>query len=250
MTHAPARRTLYVLLALAALSPLGGCRKKVQPVDTDTDAVVDVAPPAVELQLAEVSPAQVGAGASAELELFGSGFVAGAKVTFSGAPADGARVVDANTMTAVTPGMAAGTYDVTVTNPDGTRATLRGGLSVVDNAPPPPPRCNAATVSFGFDAAEVSAENRPVLQTLAACLAGNTATVVVEGHCDDRGTTEYNLALGQRRADAVQRTLVSMGVPPSRIRTVSYGEERPKASGGDESAWAANRRAEVVPEGE
>jgi peptidoglycan-associated lipoprotein len=250
MIHIPARRTLALLLALAALSPLGGCRKKVKPVDTDTDAVIDVAPPAVELQLAEVSPAQVGAGASAELELFGSGFVTGAKVTFSGAPADGARVVDGNTMTAVTPGMAAGTYDVTVTNPDGTRATLRGGLSVVDDAPPPPPRCRAGTVSFGFDKWEVDPENRPVLQTLAACLAGNTANVVVEGHTDDRGTTEYNLALGQRRADAVQRTLVSMGVTPSRIRTVSYGEERSTSTGSGDAAWAANRRAEVVPEGE
>ena len=70
------------------------------------------------------------------------------------------------------------------------------------------------------------------------------AAITVEGHCDERGTEEYNLALGDRRADAVKRYLVTLGVPGDRIRTVSYGELKPKQQGHDESAWQWNRRAE------
>jgi peptidoglycan-associated lipoprotein len=70
--------------------------------------------------------------------------------------------------------------------------------------------------------------------------------VTLEGHCDERGTREYNLALGERRANAAKNYLVSLGVPASRIRTVSYGKERPVALGSNESAWAQNRRAVTV----
>ena len=242
-----------ILLAFAALAllPLGGCRKKVKPVDTDdTDAIVDVATPQTELQLAEVSPASIAAGTSAALELYGSGFVDGARVTFSGALADGTTFVDANTLSAVVPGMVAGAYDVTVTNPDGTRTTLRGGLTVSDAITPPPRACGAIKVRFGFDAHDLDADGRAALQGLASCLSGTTGRVRIEGHCDDRGTTEYNLALGQRRADAVQRVLSGFGVTPSRLSTVSYGEERPVDTSGGEAAWANNRRAEILPEAE
>ena len=70
-------------------------------------------------------------------------------------------------------------------------------------------------------------------------------SVVIEGHCDERGTREYNLALGERRADAVRSFLTSSGVRASQIDTVSYGEERPANPGHDEAAWAENRRAEM-----
>jgi len=72
------------------------------------------------------------------------------------------------------------------------------------------------------------------------------AYVTVQGHCDERGTEEYNLALGDRRADAVKRYLVTLGVPESRLRTVSYGELQPVAQGHDETAWKQNRRAEFA----
>ncbi|MBF0212919.1 MAG: peptidoglycan-associated lipoprotein Pal [Magnetococcales bacterium] len=72
-------------------------------------------------------------------------------------------------------------------------------------------------------------------------------SVTVEGHCDERGTREYNLALGQKRADAAKQYLISQGVDGSRIKTVSYGKERPLVNGHNEAAWGKNRRAEIVP---
>jgi peptidoglycan-associated lipoprotein len=72
------------------------------------------------------------------------------------------------------------------------------------------------------------------------------ATVTIEGHCDERGTDEYNIALGERRANSAKRYLVNLGVDSSRLETVSYGEEKPVDSGHNEAAWKKNRRAHFV----
>lgn len=72
--------------------------------------------------------------------------------------------------------------------------------------------------------------------------------VVIEGHCDERGTSEYNMALGERRASMAKEYMVNLGVQPERMTTVSYGEERPFAAGSNEEAWALNRRAHFVEE--
>ena len=72
--------------------------------------------------------------------------------------------------------------------------------------------------------------------------------VIIEGHCDERGTNEYNLALGERRANSAKDYIVNLGVDPARLKTVSYGEEKPLAEGHNEEAWAQNRRAHFVPE--
>ena len=102
-------------------------------------------------------------------------------------------------------------------------------------------------VFFALDAAELDAEGRAVAQANAELLKKYASwTITVEGHCDERGTAEYNLALGERRAMAVKTYLVSLGVSPDRVRTVSYGKEFPFDPGHDESAWAKNRRAHFV----
>ena len=98
------------------------------------------------------------------------------------------------------------------------------------------------TDRFNIDSADAAA-----LQTQAQYLLQYTnLTATVEGHADERGTREYNLALGERRANAAKNYLVSLGVPASRLGTVSYGKERPVALGSNESAWAQNRRAVTV----
>jgi peptidoglycan-associated lipoprotein len=106
------------------------------------------------------------------------------------------------------------------------------------------------TVYFDFDRAEIRADARSALQSNASAIKGNTSwgTVTVEGHCDERGSEEYNLALGDRRANAVKRYLVDLGVPSSRLRTVSFGEAKPAVVGHDESAWRYNRRSEFKSE--
>jgi peptidoglycan-associated lipoprotein len=100
---------------------------------------------------------------------------------------------------------------------------------------------------YDYDSAELSAEARAALDANAALLKKYPSwTVTIEGHCDERGTAEYNLALGERRAVAAQSYVVALGVPASRVKTVSYGKEFPFDPGHDEAAWAKNRRAHFV----
>lgn len=103
------------------------------------------------------------------------------------------------------------------------------------------------TYYFEFDRSVLSREDLQSLQMHAEFLRNNPdRSIVVEGHADERGTREYNLALGERRADAIRSFLVSAGVSSRQIETVSYGEERPEDPGHDESAWSRNRRAVLI----
>jgi peptidoglycan-associated lipoprotein len=102
-------------------------------------------------------------------------------------------------------------------------------------------------VYFEFDSAEITAESRTIIEAHSRYLANNPRlNVVLEGHADERGTREYNLALGEHRSHAVSRAMQALGVTGSRIQTVSYGEERPVALEQNESAWAQNRRVEIL----
>ena len=135
-------------------------------------------------------------------------------------------------------------------------------VEVITAPPPPePPRVDrdgnpvdvatgrplGRTFHFEFDQARLSERDLRVLAMHAEYLRDfRNRSVLIEGHCDERGTREYNLALGERRAQAVQQYLSSAGVRSSQIEIVSYGEERPVDSGSTESAYAKNRRAEMV----
>lgn len=102
-------------------------------------------------------------------------------------------------------------------------------------------------VYFEYDSAEVSDAGRAVLQANAGVLKRySTWAITIEGHCDERGTAEYNLALGERRAVAARMYLISLGIDSNRLRTVSYGSEFPFDPAHDESAWSRNRRAHFV----
>ena len=102
-------------------------------------------------------------------------------------------------------------------------------------------------VYFDYDSAEISQDYVPVVAAHASYLVKYpTARVRLEGHTDERGSREYNIGLGERRAQTVRRALLAQGVAESQITTVSYGEERPAAAGADESAYAKNRRVELV----
>ena len=102
-------------------------------------------------------------------------------------------------------------------------------------------------VFFAFDRSDITPEARRTLERQAEWLKRYpNVTVTIEGHCDERGTREYNLALGERRATAAKNVLVALGIPANRITTISYGKERPAVVGSNESAWAQNRRAVTV----
>lgn len=102
-------------------------------------------------------------------------------------------------------------------------------------------------IFFDTDKYDIDAEDQATLRSQAQWLASNPSVrVTVEGHADERGTRDYNLALGERRANAAKNYLASLGVDAARITTISYGKERPAALGSDEEAWAQNRRAVTV----
>jgi peptidoglycan-associated lipoprotein len=103
------------------------------------------------------------------------------------------------------------------------------------------------TVHFAYDKYDLDAEARAILDSQAAWLAHwPNVPVSLEGHCDERGTREYNLALGDRRANSAKNYLAARGINPARISTISYGKERPIALGSDEASWAQNRRAVTI----
>lgn len=106
---------------------------------------------------------------------------------------------------------------------------------------------NQRVVYFDYDSSSLTPESQRVVEAHASYLAGNPGvSVVLEGHADERGTREYNIALGEERAKSVGRLMQVLGVSESRIQNVSYGEERPAALGSDEGSWSLNRRVEIL----
>jgi len=102
-------------------------------------------------------------------------------------------------------------------------------------------------IHFALDSYALSNQAQQILNNMAQYLRTNPdITIIIEGHCDDRGTDEYNIALGERRAHSVQTFLGDIGIGTDRMNTVSYGEERPIAMGHDEASWAQNRRVQFV----
>ena len=137
--------------------------------------------------------------------------------------------------------------DSASTSASNTASSSSASSSAADKTPGEKLAQVGDTVNFDFDSAELTVSARSTLNRQAAFLSLNPGLmIVVEGHADERGTREYNLALGDRRATAVRDYLVAKGINSARVRTVSYGKERPAVAGSDEAAWAKNRRAATV----
>ena len=114
--------------------------------------------------------------------------------------------------------------------------SLSGGMASADRI-----------VYFSYDSTNIVPESRTIIENNARSLAKNPQMITqLEGHTDERGSREYNIALGERRANAVRQTMIAMGVSPQQIRVVSFGEERPAAAGHDERSYALNRRVEII----
>ena len=153
----------------------------------------------------------------------------------------------------------------------GLGCSSRKQVTTADTTPPPPPPTETTTpppppseppsettaetstatgledAFFDYDAADIRNDAKDALTNNGKYLSSHgSSNIVIEGHCDERGSVEYNLALGERRARAAKDFLVSYGVPATRLTTISYGKERPFDAGHDESAWAKNRRAHFV----
>ncbi len=156
------------------------------------------------------------------------------------------------------------TYTLTATGPGGTTTATATVSVTAPPPPPPPPPPPAPTVTledrlrevqdayFDYDKSDVRGDARDVLTKDADAMKSilkdfPNAMIVVEGHCDERGSAEYNLGLGDRRATSAKDFLVQLGVPADKLRTISYGKERPQCTEHEESCWQKNRRAHFSP---
>ena len=126
----------------------------------------------------------------------------------------------------------------------GTEDDDRSGMSSLDD---PTSLLSVRIIYFEYDSSDVKSEDRTTVEAHAAYLVENPDTIItLEGHADERGSREYNLALGERRALTVKRQMTLIGASPDQIRTVSYGEERPAIDDHDDYSWSQNRRVEII----
>jgi peptidoglycan-associated lipoprotein len=228
-----------VVLAVAAILTISACKKKVAPAPPPPPP-----PPAPTASLT-ATPATVQQGQATTLSWTTQNATA---VTLEGI----GKVGPSGSQT-VTPS-ASTTYRLTAKGDGGTQeATAR----VTVTAAPAPPQAAAPSATeqqlfassvkdiyFDYDNYEVRASDQPKLQADAAFLKSRpNIRFTVEGHCDERGSTEYNLALGENRANSVKTALVNLGIPAASIKTISYGKEKPACTGHDEACWQQNRRA-------
>jgi len=244
-----ASRSLYRagwLVMLAAVFFTFGCGgKKVAPPPPAPTPPPPAARPTVTLQ---ASPTTINKGESATLTWNSTDAT---QLTISPGVGD----VTAQGNTTVSPSDST-TYTVTATGPGGS-ATATASVSV--NAPPPPPpppagpsddelwRAGVQDAYFDYDKADIRPDTRAALSKTADFLKSNPRfKATIEGHCDERGSTEYNLALGVRRANAVKEYIVSLGVSADRLSTVSFGKEKPFCMESNEACWQQNRRGHFV----
>ncbi|MBI2820790.1 MAG: peptidoglycan-associated lipoprotein Pal [Acidobacteria bacterium] len=254
MSNPALARRFGALLMIALLFGTFACKKKV------------VAPPPSPGTGRAEQPAAVPSGPTREptvqIKADPSTIQPGGNFTLSWSSTDAERLTVDNAVGTVAPSGSlqlsptqSTTYTAVATNRLGS-ATASTRVTVTEPAEPPPPpaamdmeiediirRGLIKDVFFDYDQYDLTPQAQETLrQNVGYLRQFANAAFILEGHCDERGTAEYNLALGDRRAQSVKEFLASLGVGPSRLETISYGEERPFAEGQDEAAWAQNRR--------
>lgn len=244
MTHSKMKWATLVF-ALGAVMMLGACKKKVAPPPPPPPA-----PPAAPTASLTASPNSVDKGQATTLTWQTS--------NATDVSIDGIGAVQPGGSQSVTPSEST-TYRLVAKGAGGTQeATAR--VTVNMPPPPPPPPTSSLTeeqmfaqnikdIYFDYDSADVRGDQQSSIQADIAYLKEHSGVkFTVEGHCDERGSTEYNLALGDNRANAVRTALIQGGIAADRIRTISYGKERPFCSESNEACWQQNRRGHLVYE--
>jgi peptidoglycan-associated lipoprotein len=228
------------MMALGLVLTLGACKKKAAPAPPPPPPPAPAAAPTASIT---VSPNSIQAGQSATLSWQTS--------NATDISIDGIGAVQANGSQSVSPTDST-TYHLMAKGAGGSQdATAR--LTVTPPPPPPPPPAgpsesdlfsqNIRDVYFDYDKSDIRGDQQASVQTDAAFLGQHSSVnLTIEGHCDERGSTEYNIALGDKRANAVKSALVAAGVSASRVNTVSFGKEKPFCSESNEACWQQNRR--------
>ena len=244
------RRTLTLISALM-LVVAAGCHKKAPPPPPPPPPAAAPTPAKPVINFFNAEPDTVNSGQPSSLRWSVTG-ATGVEID------NGVGQISPSGRRAVYP-TGTTTYTLTATNEGGT-ATASATITVSSAPPPqPPPPQTGPTVQdilskqvqdihFDYDKSDIRSEDQPVLQADANALRqifsmDPNFVVMIEGHCDERGSAEYNLALGDRRASATKEALVAMGVPADKLKTISYGKERPLCTDATEDCYARNRRA-------
>ena len=238
-------RWIYIIPALALILLAAGCKKKQPPPPPPPPAAKPPAPTA----MLTANPNTIAAGEASTLT-WNTDFASDISI-------DGIGRVDPKGSQRVTPTEST-TYHLVAKNDSGTtEATAR----VTVNAAAPPPTAsstgnesdsrlfsqNMKDIFFEYDSYEITSQYQAVVQANARFLQQHpNITFLIEGHCDERGSIEYNLTLGEYRANAAKQALIAQGVSAARIRTISYGKEKPFCTESTEECWQQNRRAHFV----
>jgi peptidoglycan-associated lipoprotein len=230
-------------VALGALMMLGACAKKAAPAPPPPPPPAPAAPTAS----ISVNPNTIQAGQSASLTW--------QTTNATDVSIDGIGAVQANGSQSVSPTDST-TYHLSAKGAGGSQeASARITVTPAPAPPPPPPSVtdqdlfsqNVKDVYFEYDKSDVRADQQVSLQADVQFLSQHpNVNFIIEGHCDERGSTEYNIALGDKRATAVKNALVAAGVNASRIKTISYGKEKPFCTESNEACWQQNRRGHFV----
>jgi peptidoglycan-associated lipoprotein len=232
----------FLILALSAMMMLGACKKKATPPPPPPPPP----PPSPTASIA-VNPNTIQSGQSASLTW--------QTTNATDVSIDGIGAVQPNGSQTVSPTEST-TYHLTAKGSGGTQeATAR--LTVTQAPPPPPPTANVTDedlfsqnvkdVYFDYDKSDIRPDQQASIQANSQFFTQHpNMNFTIEGHCDERGSTEYNLALGDQRASAVKTALTSAGISANRIKTISYGKEKPFCTESNEACWQQNRRGHLV----
>jgi len=233
---------ITLVFMLGAVMMLGACKKKVAPPPPPPPP-----PPPAPTASLSANPNTIQKGSSTTLTWETS--------NATDVSIDGIGAVQATGSQSVTPSDST-TYRLTAKGAGGTQeATARVTVTEPPPPPPPPPTVsdeelfaqNVKDIYYDYDKYDIRADQLSIIQADAAFLAQHTSmNFTIEGHCDERGSTEYNLALGDNRANAVKNALTQAGVSADRIKTISYGKEKPFCTDHDEQCWQQNRRGHFV----
>ena len=223
------------------------CKKKnvaTDPKDIITEGALKPNSPESDLRLISVDPDSVLVGVRTPARAMGMGFQEGAVLYIDDTPISGVELMDESVLSFSIPALGQGSHDLKVENPTGETHTLLSAILAEPEEEKLPPECKEIVFYFAMDEYKLNPDAQALLDERKDCFSMDYQ-YRIEGHCDERGTTEYNISLGLKRAEILQKYLETQGVGNRRIETVSYGEERPNEQGDSEDSWSKNRRAVI-----
>ena len=250
-----------ILLTLFPFLFAAKCRKdeQVEQLEEAVELKQDIfeaSTPELTVQVLGMDPDTVELGQTFRANVSGIGFQDGAEFFLGEEPIYVAEYENDNTYILDVPPQNLGVYDLRIVNPSGDKHTLRAALFVEEglngfvdgvqvNESVFPEHCTSIVLQFGLDEDRLNDTSKETLKTIQECFQLAGIRFTIEGHADERGTTDYNLALGERRAQAVRQYLQLAGVSAAQLETISYGEESPIDKASTEEAWEKNRRAVI-----